>query len=78
VVRAACHGEAEVSWQLEQMPPGWQPHHAALAAMAAARSLGERLAQATEATDSAGNGQAAAGPDQRSPQAPGAQPDPQE
>jgi uncharacterized heparinase superfamily protein len=78
VVRAACHGEAEVSWQLERMPPGWQPHHAALAAMAAARSLGERLAQAAEATDDAGNGQAVAAPDQGSAQAPGAQLDAQE
>src|SRR5262245_31135552 len=77
VLRAACHGEAEVSWQLERMPPGCQPQHAAPEATAAAPSLGERLALAATALKAAPDGaKAGAGPDPPGDK-PGAQPDPQ-
>jgi uncharacterized heparinase superfamily protein len=40
VLRAACHGEAELSWQLERMPPAdWT----VAVRVPLARSLGERL-----------------------------------
>lgn len=46
VLRAACHGEAKVAWEIERMPPGRQPEHGAQAATAMAQSLAERLATA--------------------------------
>ena len=45
VLRAACHGEAKLSWQLERLPPGQAPGQSAADSTALARSLGERLAQ---------------------------------
>ncbi|HXE67787.1 MAG TPA: heparinase II/III family protein [Hyphomicrobiaceae bacterium] len=78
VLRAACHGEAKVSWQLERMPPGCRPQHAASDATALARSLAERLALAATAVNATPDGPATAGPDQRGPDNPEAQPGPQE
>jgi hypothetical protein len=48
VLRAACHGEAKLSWQLERLPPGQAPGQSAADSTALARSLGERLAQAEQ------------------------------
>ena len=45
VLRAACHGEAKLSWQLERLPPGQAPGQSAADSTVLARSLGERLAQ---------------------------------
>jgi uncharacterized heparinase superfamily protein len=77
VLRAACHGEATVSWRVERMPPDCQPQYAAPEATAVARSLAERLALATTAVPATPDGPASAGPDQRGPDQPEAQPDPQ-
>jgi uncharacterized heparinase superfamily protein len=77
VLRAACHGEAKVSWQVERMPPGCQPQHAAPDATAAARSLAERLALAATAIPATPDGPASAAPDQRGPDQPEAHTDPQ-
>jgi hypothetical protein len=81
VLRAACHGEAKVSWQVERMPPGCLPQHAAPEAAAVARSLGERLALAATAGEKTPDALATADPDpccdQRGPDEPEAQPDPQ-
>lgn len=46
VLRATCHGEAKVDWEVARMPPGHQPEHATQVATALAQSLGERLALA--------------------------------
>ena len=78
VLRAACHGEAKVGWQLEQMPPGCQPQHGAPEATVTAQSLGERLALAATALKAASDGaRPAAGPDQPQADKSGARPDPQ-
>jgi uncharacterized heparinase superfamily protein len=45
VLRAACHGEAKLSWRLERLRPGEAPGQSAADSTALARSLGERLAQ---------------------------------
>jgi uncharacterized heparinase superfamily protein len=46
VLRGACHGEAQVSWVIERMAPGNLPVRQS---QAAARSLGERLAETVDA-----------------------------
>jgi uncharacterized heparinase superfamily protein len=65
VLRAACHGEIRVDWQVERMPPGALAQAAALEATALAPSLGERLALAATS-------------EQQGPAEPGARPEPQE
>ena len=45
VLRAACHGEAKVDWQLVRMPPGLRPQATATETVPLP-SLGERLALA--------------------------------
>ncbi len=55
VLRAACHGEAKVAWEVARMPPAQQPEPATQAATALAPSLAERLAGA--------DGNAAAAPE---------------
>jgi uncharacterized heparinase superfamily protein len=77
VLRAACHGEAKVSWQLERMAPGRQPQQLLPDATAAAQSLGERLAQASTGVGLAADCQAAVGPEQPPPEAPATPPNPQ-
>jgi uncharacterized heparinase superfamily protein len=47
VLRAACHGEAKVTWELERLPPGQEPKGSEAVEEMLARSLSERLAQAS-------------------------------
>ena len=58
VLRAACHGEARVAWEISRQPPGDQAEHAAPAATAPMPTLGERLAVAARPVEapSAGPG----------------------
>jgi uncharacterized heparinase superfamily protein len=46
VLRAACHGETQLSWFLERMPAGHAPEESGPDGTALARPLGERLARA--------------------------------
>jgi len=46
VLRAACHGETELSWQLERVPASQAPNESVAQETAPAPSLGIRLARA--------------------------------
>ncbi|HEU0157961.1 MAG TPA: heparinase II/III family protein, partial [Hyphomicrobiaceae bacterium] len=73
VLRATCHGEAKLSWQLERLPPGREPGQRLADSTALAPSRGERLVQTEQDAQAS---PAEAGEDRRA-DGPAAPPDPQ-